>query len=210
MSVTFDYNPLWIAFRPTLWTFAIVLVGVVIVAVWTRPKTKVVAPRTRAIKVTPGLALSSDSVNEFADSYEEKNRITKEIRSLEARAQHGRIPRRRYKVQRKALEMRLDKLNQTIAQLREIMRKTGGTYADYVRQVETVEIELNEVEMNLKNIEIRHETGEISLETYRKQIAELDRRKKKAETAMDSLLLRLRGEMRISFYLNAFISLFCF
>jgi DNA repair ATPase RecN len=90
--------------------------------------------------------------------------------------------------------MRLDTLARNIATLKEILRGAGGTYSDLVKQLETAEIELNEVTMNLKNIEVKHETGEIPLETYRRQLSELGRRKEKAEASIDSLLLRLRGE----------------
>jgi hypothetical protein len=199
LTVTFDYSPLWIAFRPTLWIFAVVFVGVVIIAIWTRPKTKAVKAVPSRHRVPEGItleaSLSSEKISEFIEAYEDKNKIAKEIRSLEARAQHGRIPRRRYKVQRRTLELRLEKLNHIISQLREPIRSAGGSLADTVKQIENAEIELEETEMNLKNIEIRHETGEISLEAYRKQLADLERRKEKAEANLENLLFRLRGEI---------------
>ena len=195
LAVTFDYNPLWISFRPTSWMFAIVFVGVVIVALWIRPRGKPAPRRMQVTRVVPGLALSPENIRDFTDAYEEKNKITQEISSLEARAAHGRIPRRRYKVQRMTLEGRLESLNRTISDLKVNLYSAGGTYADIVRQLEAAEVELNEAEMNLKNTEIRHETGELSLEAYRKQLSDLERRKEKAETNINGLLLRLRGEL---------------
>jgi DNA/RNA endonuclease YhcR with UshA esterase domain len=65
-----------------------------------------------------------------------------------------------------------------------------------VRQIGAAEVELNEADMTLKNIEVQHETGRITLENYRKQLSELEQRKEKAETTIDGLLLRLRGEIR--------------
>jgi hypothetical protein len=196
LSLTFDYNPLWIAFRPTSWMFAVVLVGLVIVGVWKRPKSKTSAPRVQVSRMVAGQGLSSHNINDFVDAYEEKNKINREISSLEARAEHGRIPRRRYKVQRKSLEVRLDILNQTITQQKELMRSAGGSFADSIRQIEAAEVELSEVEMSIRNIGIRHETGEVTMEAYRKQLSDLERRKQKVESTLDSLLLRLRGEMR--------------
>jgi hypothetical protein len=202
LSVTFEYSPLWIAFRPTLWAFAVVLVGVVIVGLWKRPKGKTpkavveVPSKARTPEgITLEVSLSPEKLSEFVAAYEDKNKIASEIRSLEARAAHGRIPRRRYKVQRRTLELRLENLNRTISQLKEPIRSAGGSIADIVRQIENAEIELNEAEMNLKNIDIRHETGEISLEAYRKQHPDLERRKEKAEEKLEGLLLRLRGEI---------------
>ena len=195
VPITFDYNPLWIAFRPTSWTWAIVIVGVVIVALWTRPKTKTAAPKIKVAKVTPGASLSPEHIKNFIEAYEEKTKITQELRSLDARAQHGRIPRRRYKVQRRSLEVRAETLSQTIAQIKEIFRSVGGNSADIARQIESAEVELNEVELNLQTLEVRRETGEISLGDYRKELTDLERRKEKAAIKVHGLLLRLRGEI---------------
>jgi hypothetical protein len=196
VPITFDYNPLWIAFRPTSWTWVIVIVGVVIVALWTRPRTKSAAPKIKVAKVTPGASLSPEHIKNFIEAYEEKTKIAQELRSLDARAQHGRIPRRRYKVQRRSLEGRAETVSQTITQIKEIFGSVGGSYADIARQIDSAEVELNEVELNLQTLEVQHETSEISLSDYRKELTDLERRKEKAATKVDGLLLRLRGEIQ--------------
>jgi chromosome segregation ATPase len=119
-----------------------------------------------------------------------------EISSLDSRAQRGRIPRRRYKVQRQSLELRLTYLNQTISDTRETLRNAGGSYSESIRQLESAEVDLNEIELSIKTMETRHEIGELPLEAYRKQLTDLDRRKTKIENTINGLLLRLRGEAR--------------
>jgi chromosome segregation ATPase len=123
-------------------------------------------------------------------------KILFEIDSLEAKVQKGRIPRRRYKVQRKTLEMRLSTLARTLADVKERMRSAGGHYSDLMRQLEVAETEINEAEANVKSIDARHSRGEISLETYRKLLGDYQRRKEKAETTINGILLRLREEIR--------------
>jgi hypothetical protein len=196
VPVSYDYNSLWIAFRPTTWIWAVVIVGVVILALLTRPRARVSALAIPVVKVAPGVTLTPEHIRQFTDAYEERAKINLEMRALEARAQHGRIPRRRYKVQRHALEIRLEALAQNLAQLKAILASAGGSYADIVRQLETADVELNEVQLTTQSLEVRHEAGEISLETYRKQLTDLERRKEKAETTVNGLLLRLRGEAR--------------
>jgi chromosome segregation ATPase len=149
-----------------------------------------------SVRIPAGMTLSPERLREFVDAYEEKISITSEIRTLEAKAAHGRIPRRRYKVQRRSLEEKLEALTGTIAQLREVIRKAGGSYSDSVSQIEAAEIEVEETDLSLKNIEVRHETGEISIEAYRKQLADLEKSKEKAEKALNGLLMRLRSEIR--------------
>ena len=56
------------------------------------------------------------------------------------------------------------------------------------------DVELNEVALSLENIEVKHESGELALEPYKKQLSDLERRKEKAEGTVNSVLTRLRGE----------------
>jgi hypothetical protein len=189
MEIDYEYNPLWIAFRPTLWIWSIALVGSVIFIVSRRPK----APG--AVALPSGVArLRPESLKTFVDSYEEKMRILSEIDTLEARVQKGRIPRRRYKVQKKTLEMRLATLTRNLSELKESMRASGGLYADLMKQLEVAETEINDTEANIKNIEARQDRGEITIELYRNRVEEYGRRKEKAETTINGILLRLREE----------------
>jgi len=196
VPVTYDYNSLWIAFRPTIWMWAVVIVGVVVLFLFTRSRSKVSAPSIPVVKLAPGVRLAPEHIRQFVDAYEERAKIYEELQALEARAQHGRIPRRRYKVQRRALEIRIAALSQNLSQLKAVFASAGGTYADIAKQLETADIELKEVQLTTQNIEARHEAGEITLENYRKQLTDLERRKAKADSTVNGLLLRLRGEAR--------------
>jgi hypothetical protein len=191
-QIAYDYNPLWLSFRPTLWVWTLTVIGCVIVAFWRRPKTaaplRIVVP-----KLTTGL--SPDHVRTFTEAYEEKNRITSELTSLDVRAQKGKLPRRRYKVQRRALEVRLEALSKEIKELKALFRSAGGNYAALIRQLDVAETELNETETNNRNVETRHRRGELSLEEYKKSLTDYQRRKEKTETTINGILLRLREEI---------------
>jgi hypothetical protein len=191
-QIAYDYDPLWLSFRPTLWVWALTVVGCIIVAFWRRPKPSA-PPRIIVPKLTVGL--SPNHVRAFSEAYEEKSRITSELKSLDVRAQKGKIPRRRYKVQRRALEVRFETLSKNITELKSLFRSAGGNYAALVRQLDVAETELNEVETNSKNIETRHRRGELSLEEYKRSLADYQRRKEKAETTVNGILLRLREEI---------------
>ena len=193
LQITYEYNPLWLSFRPTIWVWALMTVGCTIVAFWRRPKPSA-PPRIVVPKLPVGL--SPDHVRAFTEAYEEKNRIASELKFLDIRAQKGKIPRRRYKVQRRTLEVRFDALSRNIAELRSIFRSAGGKYADLIRQLDIAETKLNEVETNTSSVETRHRRGELSLEEYKKFLADYQRRKEKAETTINGILLRLREEIR--------------
>lgn len=191
LQITYEYNPLWLSFRPTLWVWALAVIGCAITVVWRRPK----APSTAAIP-TMTVKLRPEDIKSFTDSYEDKRKIISEMDSLEIMAQKGKIPRRRYKVRRKTLEIRLDTLSRNLAEYKEKMCSAGGKYADLMRQLEIAETEINEVETNMKSIEARHSRGEISLEAYRKLLADYQHRKETANTTISGILLRLREELR--------------
>ena len=191
VGVAYEYNPVWLAFRPTMWVWALAIVGSVVVFVWQRTK----APTGAALPAKIS-TMRPEYIRSFVDSYEEKMKLIFEVDSLEARVQKGRIPRRRYKVQKKTLEMRLNTLSRSLGEVKERMRSAGGHYADLMRQLEVAETEINEAEANVRSIEARYGRGEISLETYRKLLGDYQRRKEKAETTINGILLRLREEIR--------------
>ena len=191
LEITYEYNPLWTALRPTLWAWSIALVGCTVFFISKRPK----APAL--IALPSGVArLRPENLKTFVDSYEEKMKILSEIGALETRVQKGRIPRRRYKVQKKTLEMRLATLSRDMSELKDGMRASGGHYSDLMRQLEVAETEINDAEANIRNIEARQNRGEVTLELYRNRVEEYGRRKEKAETTINGILLRLREEIR--------------
>jgi hypothetical protein len=191
VSLSYEYNPLWLAFRPTMWIWALAIVGSVGVVVWKRPR----APSEATVPSTT-LRLRPEDVRSFVDAYDEKMKIESEIDALEARVQKGRIPRRRYKVQKKTLEIRLSTLDRTLADSGGRMHSAGGHYSDLMRQLEVAETEIDEVEGNMRSIEARQGRGEISLETYRKLLGDYEHRKERAKTTINGILLRLREEIR--------------
>ena len=190
VSLSYGYNPLWLALGPTMWIWVLSIVGSVIVVAWKTPRAlgEVVAPPT-------GLRLRPEDVRSFVDSYDEKMKIESEIDVLEDRVQKGRIPRRRYKVQKKTFEIRLNTLDKSLGEIGGKMHSASGNYSDMMRRLEVAETEIDEVETNIKSIEARHGRGEISLETHHKLLADYERRKDRAKTTINGILLRLREEI---------------
>jgi chromosome segregation ATPase len=162
--------------------------------VWKRPKPSV---PPIAIPTPAGVTarLRPEHLRSFLDAYDEKRRIMFELDSLETRARKGKIPRRRYRVQKVTLETRLNALSRNLAESKDRLRAAGGKYADLARQLEIAETEMNEVESNIKSIEARHNRGELSLEAYRKLLGDYQRRKEKSDTTIKGILLRFREEI---------------
>jgi len=191
VEIGYEYSSIWAAFRPTTWVMVITMIGVIAVIVMRRPK----AP-TPISASTAGMIVRPEQLRSFVDMYEERMKIFREMDSLEDKAHRGRIPRQRYKVQRKTLETRLESSSRNLEELKVRIRSGGSHYASLIRELEVAEAQLNEVEANVKTIEGRHSHGELSLEVYRKLHGDYEQRKQKAETTMNGILLRLREEIR--------------
>jgi hypothetical protein len=193
LQVTYDYSPLWLAFRPTMWAWVLAIIGAVALAIWRRPKT---AAPLRIVAPKASVTLRPDNIRAFIEAYEERSRLNSELKSLDARAQKGKIPRRQYKVQRRTLEIRSEGLLKNTNDLKATFRSAGGVYADLARQLDYAETELDETETNIGVIETRYSRGDLPLENYKKQMADYQRRKEKSETTINGILLRLREELR--------------
>jgi hypothetical protein len=192
LGITYEYNSFWASFRPTLWAWTVAVAGCVVLTV-TRRRPR--GPSRIPISATM-LKLGPDFLKSFVDMYEEKKKIDLELGSLETRVEKGRVPRRRYKVMRKTLEMRLDAVSRKLAESKERIRATGGKYSGLMLQLEVAEAEIGEVKANIKNSESLHNRGELSLEAYRNRLSDYQRKKERAETTINGILLRLREEIK--------------
>ncbi len=214
IQLSYNYNPIWVSFRPTFWA-SLLAVGACITVFFVRrhkPKEETYAQKTvrlsnlepapaatlqtKGTEVKTGQPVSADSIRDFIDAYEDKKQLNAELKSMDAKAQKGRIPRRQYKVQRQAIETRLEGINRNIERLKENFKGATGGYADLVKQLDLAEADLEDAEENIKNLESRRSKGEISIEAYKGSIGEFQKQRDKAESAINGILLRLREKIR--------------
>ncbi len=186
-DLTYEHLMFWASFYPTLWMGTLVTIISAAVLIWRK------APKPPTIPMIP---VSSEILRSFVEAYEERTKISSELEIMEGRLRKGKIPRRRYKVRKKTLEGRLSALSRESAGLREKIRAAGSRYANMMGQVEVAEALLEGVEGDIRRAEARHRSGEISKGAYRRLIAEYERRKERAKTTIEGVLLRLREEIR--------------
>lgn len=187
----YTYNILWLAFRPTLWVWTAAMLGCAIVAVATR-KPKVPARIAAPAAMAP---LARETLQKFLNSYEEKHRLVSDIVALEEAARKGRMPRRKYKVQLKTLEVRLNSISASLEELKRKIWSAGGFYADLMRQLNEEEAKLEEIEAEVQKAEVRYKRGELSAEAYRRLMDEYARKKEDAEARIGGILMKLREEL---------------
>lgn len=191
LSTSFTYSRLvfWESLRPTLWIgFGVAVIGAVVGA-W-RLIQPTATPVTTAI-----ISIRPEELRKFVDLYEEKRHLQRELDSLESQARKGKIPRRRYKVRKMTIESRLSALSRDLKTLQEKIRTAGPRYTDLMHQLEVAESELQGVEVDINRTEVRYRRGEISPTAYNKLLEDIYRRRDRARTTIDGVLLRLKEEI---------------
>ena len=214
IQLAFNYNPIWVSFRPTFWASLLAVIACVTVFFVRRrkPREETYAEKTerlsvkeqeamsptqqKAVGIKVGRAVTVETIREFIDAYEDKKQLTAEVKSMDVKAQKGRIPRRQYKVQRIAIETRLEGIERSIERTKEKLKGTTGTYADLAKQLDLAETDLAEAEEKIRSLDTRQSKGEISIEAYKRDIGDHQKQKDKAESAINGILLRLREKIR--------------
>jgi hypothetical protein len=188
-TVKYSYSVFWSSFRPTLWVGAFVTIVGAVAFLW---QTRRAAPTTVTVPTT--LRIHPEELRKYVKTHEEQSKLQRERESLEGQARKGKIPRRLYKVRSQTLESRLSLLSRDLAALSEKIRSAGPRYSDMMRQIEVAQAELQGVEADITRTETRYKRGEISAVAYHKLLEDYLKRKDRAQTNIDGILLRLREE----------------
>lgn len=186
LKIKYQYAPFWASLRPTILSGALIsLIGLIIMLF--KPSGK-----AEAIKTTP---VSSEILKEFIEVFEEKERILSEIEFLEQQSKRGKISRKQYKLRRKTLEERLSSVQGRLTALKDEIESAGSRYADMMKRLETASADIETVKRSMAEVEIKYHRGEISAEARRHLLKEYEDRRKRAESIVEEILLRLKEEI---------------
>jgi hypothetical protein len=208
IQLAYQYNPVWVSLTPTVW--AVIAAAIFCVAfIFYRKRTAKVtytrqarsppqknAKKTAAAEIVTGQAITAEQIRDFTDAYEDKKQLTAELHAMDAKAQKGKIPRRQYKVQREALINKIEGIDRSIQRNKAVFLGQTGTYKDLMHQLDVAEADQTEAEESIQTLEARQAKGEISIESYKRNIADAQKTRDKAEASINGILLRLREKIR--------------
>ena len=149
----------------------------------------------RPIAPIPTIPVRSEELKSYVDAYEQKRQNLGKLETLEERARKRKVPRRRYRVRKRTLESRLLILSKDIGRLRDKLQVASPKYADMMRQIEIAEADIEGIEAGIRRTETRYRRGEISTAAYHKLLEDYYRRREKARTTIDGILIRLREDI---------------
>ncbi|MEM2341824.1 MAG: hypothetical protein QXX94_05035 [Candidatus Bathyarchaeia archaeon] len=186
LKIKYQYAPFWASLKPTILSGALIgLVSLIIM---------LSKPFGRVETVKP-ILVSFETLKEFIEVFEERERILSEIEFLEQQSKRGKISRKQYKLRRKMLEERLSSVQGRLIALKDEIESAGGRYADMMKRLEMASADIETVKRSISEVEIRYHRGEISAETRRRLLEEYENRRKRSESIVEEILLRLKEEI---------------
>ena len=186
-TITYSHLVFWTAFRPIMWTGTILLIIGAVGLIW-----KAQAQGKVSTSVTTAIPIHPEELQNYVKAYSKKGKLLLERRSLEAQARKGKIPRRIYKARSRTLENRLSMASRDLARYRDKIRVAGPQYAEMMRQIEVSENDLKSAEADIRRIQISYRRGELSAPAYNQSLGQAYKRRDRAKTNIDGILLRLR------------------
>jgi uncharacterized membrane protein len=198
----YTYNIIWSSLEATFIAFICTAIIVIIVLISRKRKSsasehpiqKTVAVQKKTSEQQTGKSLA-EKIETLSDAYAELSVIKEEIKTLDARAQKNKIPRRQYKAQRQGLEHRSENLVKKINNIKGFLQNAGSDYAYLMKQLDRAEEKLADAETNLTKIDAQKMRGEISVDEYRESQDNYEREQDKAQGSINGILLRLREKM---------------
>jgi len=208
VDLAYNYNPVWVSLRATFWAVFGAIVGCVSIFGYQIYKSREETYENRAGRIAASSQpldreinpeqqqVTPEHIKDFIETYESKKHLKTELRSLDAKAQKGKIQRQQYKLQKKTVETRIDGITRNIDRKKALWRRAGGIYSDWVIQIDLAEADMAEAEKNMENLIGLYDKGEISRENYKQAMIDHQKVYDKAETAIRGILKRLREKIR--------------
>ncbi len=134
-------------------------------------------------------------LGEFCALYGEKIALMLQTERLEQSMLQGKISKPRYRKEKKNFERRFRSLERELAGRSQPLIEAGGKYESSVRQLELLEAERVSSIEALHALEQRYRQKRITASVYQKLQKDLQKRRDRAVSRMDRILLTLREEL---------------
>lgn len=207
LKLSYDYNPLWSSYAPTIWAFGLASIACVGIAFWKKYNN---IAQEKTLKTYKHKAKTKSSLNgipqktahsnrerikQFIEEYEDRMEIINEIEILDQKAQKGKMQRSNYRIQKRRLENHYETLTKNINETKEAFLRKSGELADLVKKLELAEEDYKKTAERVRNLEAGQRSGEVSIEKYKEKADEYRENKEEAESVINGILLRIREKI---------------
>jgi hypothetical protein len=134
-------------------------------------------------------------LGEFCSLYGEKIALLLQTERLERSMLQGKISKPRYRKEKKNYERKLRTLNSELVTRSQALIDAGGKYESNCRQLEILDAERVSAIEALHALEQRYRQKRITAAAYQKLRKDIEKRRDRAVSRMDRILLSLREEL---------------
>jgi len=182
LQVTYKYNPVWKAFRPTIWSSCIVL-AVVATYGLLRFRRK---PEEAAISEDQAL------LQRFIDLYEERLTLSADQEKLEDDVENKRIGRSEYNRRIEDIRTRSSRTMVQLNGMKDRIKQKMPQYEAMLKETEVAEVEIETERTNLRELGGRLRNRRISRDAYLRLRGEYAKRIDRARSRIERAILSLR------------------
>jgi hypothetical protein len=134
-------------------------------------------------------------LGEFCSLYGEKIALLLQTERLERSMLQGKISKPRYRKEKKNYERKLRTLNSELTTRSQALVEAGGKYESNCRQLEILEAERVSAIEALHALEQRYRQKRVTAAAFQKLRKDIEKRRDRAVSRMDRILLSLREEL---------------
>ncbi|MFX0169275.1 MAG: hypothetical protein ACFE89_07975 [Candidatus Hodarchaeota archaeon] len=145
--------------------------------------------------ISPLAEIDTAVLGEFCSLYGEKIAILLQTERLEQSMLQGKISKPRYRKEKKNFERKLRTLNTELSTRTQALIDAGGKYESNCRQLEILEAERVSAIEALHALEQRYRQKRITAAAYQKLSKDIEKRRDRAVSRMDRILLSLREDL---------------
>lgn len=182
LTIKYDYNSFWSAFRPTLWIgLATMAVGGV-----------AFLHKGKVLKPPPLPSMETEVIGSYIEACTERMGLWRELEDLDNDLDKRRIRRKGYNRRRRILRQRLSALNKEVANYENRVNRRGDEYTELTQRLGEAESEVRKTHTEIDRLKTRLQRGRLSQSAYQKLREACDERLRKARKVIEEAVLELR------------------
>jgi chromosome segregation ATPase len=185
IKINYNFNPIWGAFRLTLW-IGIIVVIIGSILLFKRYSKKIEGPKVKG---------NTEIVKNYVNLLYEELGLWNDVDKLEQALDDGSLGRKDYNNRKKTLDARNKDLTESRVRLKNSMRSISPKYSAIVTGFETDENEIQSLNSEFSKLRSQFQSGKISRKFFETQAGDYRRRIRRVTAHVESNLIELRDEI---------------
>jgi hypothetical protein len=181
LSLQYEFNIFWAAFRPMLWLSIIILSLVAIIYVRKQKQTSIVSLPDQNVSL----------VQSLVEACGERTGLWNQLETLENDFDNRRIRRKDFNRRRRIFIQRLGTINNEITTLYKRVSALGTQYPDHITRLTQSETEYRTTRTEITRLRTQLRRGRLSSDAYKQEKAERDKTIQRIKATIDDIVFDL-------------------